>query len=189
MMGEEDWKTRKNPANIKTNGLKYLFDYNLSEATDKMNSPFWTRAIFVRDPKEKFLSAFLDKGVRHKGAYMRNCCAAARGGKFKCVKKAQTFQGFIEITRDCKDSHWGPQSERMEAKYFPLLNFVGHLESVEVDATRLLKKIRAWDDYGRTGWGASHNESFFQSTSAVRHATSNGTVESKSRVPLYYTPS
>jgi hypothetical protein len=188
MMGKKDWKSRRNPADVKTNGLKYLFDYSIAEATELMNSPDYTRAIFVRDPKEKFLSAFLDKAMRHKGQYMKeHCCGSGRGGK-ACVEKVRTFQGFIEKTRECKDSHWGPQSERMEATYFPLLDFVGHLESAEEDARELLKRVGAWEEFGKTGWGVHHNESIFQSTSAVRHSTSNGTMESKSRLPLYYTP-
>jgi hypothetical protein len=189
MMGKKHWKSCQNPANIKMNGLKYLFDYNITEATELMNSPDYTLAIFVRDPKEKFLSAFLDKAMRNEGqSFMTRCCPG-RGGKRKtCLKKARAFQGFIELTRKCKDSHWGPQSERMEAKYFPLLDFVGHLESGEEDARELLKRVGAWEEFGKKGWGVNHNESIFQSTSAVRHATSNGTMESKSRLPLYYTP-
>ena len=41
------------------NGLKYIHQYTLEEANEMMTSPKWTRAMFVRDPKERSLSAFL----------------------------------------------------------------------------------------------------------------------------------
>ena len=43
------------------NGLTYLTDYSLEEAQLMLNSEEWTRAVFVREPKERILSAYLDK--------------------------------------------------------------------------------------------------------------------------------
>ena len=67
----------------------------------------------------------------------------------------------------------------MEDKYWPYINYVGHMESLYDDAKRLLKKIRAWDQYGASGWGANGREEFFGDQSAVRHAT-NATGRLKS---------
>jgi hypothetical protein len=58
MMGEPDWHDAM-PHDPNTNGLKFLNQYSLQEATYMMNSPDYTRAIFVRDPKDRLLSAFL----------------------------------------------------------------------------------------------------------------------------------
>jgi hypothetical protein len=55
------------------------------------------------------------------------------------------------------------------------MNFVGHMESLTVDSERLLRKIGAWEAYGRSGWGSGGNQSIFTDgageTEARRHAT------------------
>ena len=190
MMGYRDYLT-KDPAGFKTNGLVYLYDYNLTHATHLMNSPDYTRAIFLRDPKERFVSAFLDKAVAT--TYFDNrCCLKIlkkKGVKVStCRNQSKTFPGFCQLTKQCHDSHWGPQSKRMDAKYYSLLNFVGHLETAASDAKRLLQKIGAWEKYGKSGWGKYRNESIFASTSAVKHKTGSGTNASRQRLPRYYTP-
>ena len=66
MMGFEDWKqeqpvdTTHDPSQ---NGLKYLGSYPRVQQAHFMTSPEWTRAIFLRDPKERVLSAYMDKGL------------------------------------------------------------------------------------------------------------------------------
>ena len=47
--------------NPSTNGLKYLHAFSPRDATNMMRDPSWTRAIFLREPKQRFLSAYLDK--------------------------------------------------------------------------------------------------------------------------------
>ena len=55
--------------------------------------------------------------------------------------------------------------------YFPLLDFVGHFDTVQDDAKQLLERIGAWNRYGKSGWGHHKNESIFGSKSAVKHKT------------------
>ena len=43
------------------NGLIYLARYPPFEASRLIGDPEWTKAVFFRDPFERFLSAFLDK--------------------------------------------------------------------------------------------------------------------------------
>jgi Sulfotransferase family len=44
-----------------------------------LQSPQWTRAIFVRSPLERVLSAYLDKGLHEQGDYVfRHCCKSYR---------------------------------------------------------------------------------------------------------------
>ena len=140
-----------------------------------MNSPDYTRAIFVRDPKEKFLSAFIDKAHKGQGGYFMNKCSPCRPksieSKDQCRQRIQSFSGFVEATRTCHDSHWGPQSERMEAKYLSTLDFVGHFDTLEDDSVRLLKRIGAYEEFGANGWGKYSNESIFHSTGTVKHAS------------------
>jgi hypothetical protein len=172
MMGYPDWR-EKDPANPKNNGLRYLYHYNLTEATRLMNSPHYTRAIFVRDPKEKFLSAFIDKAYRGMGGYAMRICGCRRPEERQadCRGRLQRFAGFVEETRTCYDSHWGPQSERMETKYLSTLDFVGHFDTIEEDTVRLLQQIGAYEEFGASGWGKYGNESIYHSTGTVTHAS------------------
>ncbi|KAL7516409.1 hypothetical protein ACHAWX_001430 [Stephanocyclus meneghinianus] len=73
----------------------------------------------------------------------------------------------------CPDKHWSPITQwRMERKFYPRLNFIGHLETAQWDIRRLLDKLhpRAWEEYGLSGWGSNRNESMFTSASTVLHA-------------------
>jgi hypothetical protein len=218
MMGYDNWRTGKTwPPG--TNGLNYLWmykdDQHQTQATALMNDPTYTRAIFVRDPKERFVSAFLDKAV-HTDYFVRECCKGKKNPqKYEACRRLENphqtnnhtntdttdtntdtnpFAFFVQKTRTCLDSHWTPQSRRMEDKYYPLLDFVGHLETAAADAERLLKRIGAWEDHGTSGWGAYGNESIFQSTSHVKHKTTggaNGNQEDSSsyaRLAKYLTP-
>jgi hypothetical protein len=193
ILGHDDWRTGR----PHVSGRYMMSSYTVAQATQLMNDPTYTRAIFVRDPKERFLSAYLDKGLQTEYAE-RHCCKGKRNKKSRrelCTKQLQTFSGFVNVTRSCHDPHWLPQSTtgRLEPKYVPLLNFVGHLETAFEDAKRLLQHVGAWEEHGKTGWGLHGNESIFQSKSYVKHKTSNSTTTtseaSKDRfLARYYTP-
>ena len=172
MMGYKNWKSQDGvlmlPHNPHRNGLKYLYDYSLEEANEMMTSPLYTRAVFVRDPKMRFLSAFLDKALSNDGSYLRDkCCPTG-----ECIEKAQTLEGFLQLTETCQDTHWMPQSERMHPKHWKYINYVGHLENVENDTKQLLQKVGAWEDFGSSGWGKHGNTSIFENPAdAGGHAT------------------
>jgi hypothetical protein len=180
MMGSSDWKDGPAAHKLKTNGLKLLSKYSEEEATYIMNSPDYTRAIFVRDPKDRLLSAFLNKGLEKNGSYVVNvCCKFARD----CWDKPRSFAGFFNLTKKCKDVHWEPVSNRMEKKYWDTLDVVAHMETAESDARKLLERIGAWEEYGRTGWGKYGNESLFARKQTSGHATG-----ASSKLASYYTP-
>jgi len=63
MMGESDWLEKNPHAPSKTDGLKHVGHFSRDKQLEMMTSPNWTRAIFVRDPLERTLSAYLDKGL------------------------------------------------------------------------------------------------------------------------------
>ncbi|VEU41849.1 unnamed protein product [Pseudo-nitzschia multistriata] len=86
MMGFKDWKSAGSLSD-KThspdiNGLRYLGSYPRTKQEEFMTSSDWTRAIFVRDPMERLLSAYIDKAIKvHKsyfggipGGYIKNHC-------------------------------------------------------------------------------------------------------------------
>ena len=163
MMGYEDWQlqdeTTHVPHNPAENGLKYLSDYSLEDANRMMTSPEWTRAIMLRNPKQRYLSAFLDKAVSNYHVHIKERCCPDES----CVEDAQNITGFLNLCRWCEDEHWRAQNDRVEAKYWPYMDFVGHVEKAAPHARALLERIGAWDKYGASGWGSEGNSSMFGS--------------------------
>ncbi|KAL7526682.1 hypothetical protein ACHAWF_001875 [Thalassiosira exigua] len=258
MMGyEEDyhvntWGKDALPHHWPTNGLNYTAHYPLEKVNEMMTSDEWTRATFVRDPKERALSAFLmlrpgadvdgdvverakrgeftnESAWKRSASGMRwpqlpNCCKRTRGAdvnwKLLCLARVHEFDGFLdaidngrssfanfpsgsansdarvrtggEFSPDalrkspgCFDIHWSPLSHwRLDPKFYPAINFVGHLETAQRDIRRLLDKLspNAWEKFGASGWGRFRNESIFSSSSTVTHAQ-----HSKEHLSRYYT--
>mmetsp|Transcript_790 Transcript_790/g.1756 ORF Transcript_790/g.1756 Transcript_790/m.1756 type:complete len:389 (-) Transcript_790:64-1230(-) len=85
MMGFPDWKKVGSKSeklhDPNRNGLRYLGSFPRRKQEEFMISEDWTRAIFVRDPRERLLSAYIDKGLsRYKesknvtGGYVKSKC-------------------------------------------------------------------------------------------------------------------
>mmetsp|Transcript_12332 Transcript_12332/g.35173 ORF Transcript_12332/g.35173 Transcript_12332/m.35173 type:complete len:698 (-) Transcript_12332:2054-4147(-) len=232
IMGVEDWDFQdgidaKNlPHNPKYNNLKYLWDYDRETASKMMTDPEWTRAIFVRDPKMRFLSAFLDKAVANYGSFVtRHCCPEANQCRMEtleteitkaiqncqeetwdsrksqlrpvwledqpccklfkeCQAKTMHVEGFLKTIQTCQNDHWEPQNHRMEAKYWKYINFVGHMENINHDTKKLLKRVGAWEEYGKTGWGPHRNESMVRTAGGSQsHKT-----DSSSKIYQWFNP-
>ena len=171
LVGKHDWKIAndKIPHDPLVNGLTYLRSYDVEKATSIMTSPNWTRAIFVRDPHVRVLSAYLDKAIRHD--YVKQ----------KCHTSPKTFSDFLALISRCKDSHWQTQKSFVDDKWWPFINFMGHVESASHDTRRLLIKLGIWEQYGKYGWGVN-NGSIFQKNFIAERATG-----SKDRLWDYYT--
>lgn len=187
MMGYDDWMSQDydtfQPHNPEVNGLKYLSDYTLSEASEMMTSSEWTRAMMVREPKKRFLSAFLDKSVGNFHLHIkRRCCSDG-----SCIEGAQTIAGFLRLCSRCYDDHWRAQSERLDHKYWPYIDHVGHVETAAQDAKELLQRVGAWKEFGATGWGNDGNSSIFESKKAS-DAGMNHSTYAEWQVWTWYTP-
>lgn len=202
MVGYRDWAVDGHPLPHapKRNGLQYLYDYPPSVADQILRDPSWTRAIFVREPKERLLSAYLDKGRQN--AYLQfHCCQSSSTTLLEKLDCAHTkphmgpmaardaeeepFLDFADFLTwavpACDDPHWRPQAERLDEKYWSNIDFVGHMETMEADARRLLERIGAWDDFGAEGW--PQGRIFAGSASStVHHAT-----DSASKLKEYFT--
>lgn len=64
MMKHPQWKSYGMEAHDPSkNGLQFLDHYPLKKQKDMMMSPEWSKAIFVREPLERLLSAFIEKGL------------------------------------------------------------------------------------------------------------------------------
>lgn len=86
MMKYMDWPNDKDMNlihNPSQNGLRYLYHYSRKDVEEMFNSTEWTRAIFVREPKERLLSAYLDKALGNHGKYVKSHCCKINpnGGK------------------------------------------------------------------------------------------------------------
>lgn len=170
------------PHNPKVNGLKYLYHYSPKQASMMMTSSNWTRALMVRDPKVRFLSAFLDKALGDSHKHIkRKCCKDS-----SCIQGALTLKGFLDLCKVCDDSHWRRQHERIDSKFWPYIDTILHTETAFTDAKALLEKIGAWEDYGATGWGEDGKYSIFQSKG--KDGAGNHATWAQSKIFKWYTP-
>jgi hypothetical protein len=178
MMGDTNWR-RWDVHDPAKNGLKYLHDYSIRKASYMLASDKWKKAIFVRDPMDRILSAYLDKALSKNASYIiHKCCPK----KQKCGPIVQSsFTLFLHAVHLCPDSHWEPQIHRMEGRYWPLIDFVGHLETAAVNAKALLMELgsNVWENFGASGWGFNGSEPIFHSTGTVRHTTNAKSLRSQ----------
>jgi hypothetical protein len=185
LAGQEKWRERKGglPYTPDNNGLTYLSDYSVVEANNILTSPEWTRAVFVRDPKERLLSAYLDKVVNSQHIVLGACCRKT----WDCASANTTFEEFVDLTDTCTNEHWDVQSGRLPKHLWQHIDFVGKMDDLEVDAEKLLRQVGAWEDYGSSGWGPDGAHAMFAdeagASAARRHAT-----KANERMRHYYTP-
>jgi hypothetical protein len=181
MMGYKDWATGE-VHNPRQNGLKYLGHFSKEKQREMMTSPEWTRAIFVRDPLERTLSAYMEKGLTWagfdlSGAHVkRKCCSLGSKGRIPSQHKnlnitacnefpfvpyenpltseSFPFEKFVKsFMRQCPDPHWRAQSEILSSPAnYKFINFVGHFEKKKEDTHALLRKIGAFEEFGASGW-------------------------------------
>ncbi len=147
-----------------------------------MTSDEWTRAVFVREPKERVLSAFLDK-VGNRQLFGKRCCdnrfKNSEADRLYCWDRtrAMDFTYFLNRTLDCPNPHWTPQSKAIDDKWWPYMTFVGYLDSAASDAERLLNSltaerstITAWEKFGKSGWGEDGRRAFLHEIDSDAYA-------------------
>ena len=123
--GVQDWDTQgggdaKNnlPHNPKYNNLKYLWDYPIEEANEMMTNPAWTKAMFVRDPKTRFLSAFLDKAVGNYGSFVTEfCCFGATQCHADHNNKNNLPKSVIGAIKTCQVESWDSRRSQIVPKW------------------------------------------------------------------------
>jgi hypothetical protein len=199
MMHFSDWNTigteydKLLPWDPEINGLKYLNDYNLTYVNDIMTNPKWVRAIFIRDPKERFVSAYVDKVLRNENYLEKKCCPTTGD----CVEPSRrSIANFAKVAKQCNNSHWKPQTSQMSNQQWSYINFVGHIDTILSDSERLLKKFGVWERYGTSGWGTTGKDRIFQSkvgdigrahaTNAKQYLRSYVTKELEKELNQYY---
>jgi hypothetical protein len=190
----KDWKefNWRVPHDPNQNGLKYLYHYGENNPLDVLTiltNPNWTRVIFVRDPMERTLSAYLDKAVGEDGIYVKRHCCNHIASSLCGIKGTSSFLGFLQVINEicCCDNHWEPQSKRIDKQFRPFINFVGKFDTLQYDTKRMLDTLSAnmnnhnssnidlWNQFGSNGWGNnehSKNLSIFAPDTSAKHKTS-----------------
>mmetsp|Transcript_29459 Transcript_29459/g.35043 ORF Transcript_29459/g.35043 Transcript_29459/m.35043 type:complete len:329 (-) Transcript_29459:497-1483(-) len=200
MMGSPNWcATWIHKKEV--NGLKWLDDYSLKEAQHIMTSPEWTRAIFVRNPKDRALSAFLDKAVAHSDKFVKGICKTygKRGlSSQACIDHHLEFDFFLRnITTAIPDNvHWMSIYDQIDAKWWPYINYVGNMENLAEDAETFLRSIvsdiddvSAWDHWGKTGWSDDERNCEAKGTSAfLKTHDSKHETDAHKKLIEYFTP-
>jgi hypothetical protein len=145
------------------NGLTYLSNLEVDEANAIINDRAWTKAIFLRDPLIRFLSAYIDKIVRH------NDDPSTFG---------LTFKGFVgRVESGHKNVHWGAQCDLIDcAKWLPAMDFMGSFENLANDTEALLRRLGAWEEYGMTGWGPDGTSAMFRGPKNDVHAANTDAI-------------
>lgn len=173
MMGELTDLGQLELHNPQLNGLKYLSEYSTSKAESMLTDETWTKAIFVRNPIDRILSAFLDKAVHNGDYFDKHCCQnpyLVEGDLIEyefCRRHQHNFHYFLLRTDDCHNVHWKMQERVVDSEWWPYINFVGTMDHAKNDSETLLKSLTstkdgrtAWDEYGSTGWGENHTSAF-----------------------------
>jgi len=163
MMGLGDWEVVNEslPNDPTENGLWYLYDYSIEQAQEILTSKEWTRAIFTRDPKERILATYLDVKLGGNNMMLDYCCL----DDGDCWESAtKSFDGFLGLTRKCCSPDWIPQTARMEGRYWPQINFIGHIDIVADDTKDMLSLLGSdvWTNFGASGWGEDGSKAIFE---------------------------
>ncbi|CAG2240590.1 CHST9 [Mytilus edulis] len=114
------------------NGLKYLINFEDKDIISMMYNDSWTKAVFVREPRERILSSYLDKGLNN-GFMMVNC-----------KRTVKTFSEFLELAKQCPNAHW--ESQVRAPKYFYKKMMIGKMADISTFTEKLLTKIGAWNE-------------------------------------------
>ena len=139
-----------------------LGNLHMDKATELLNDPNWTKAVFLRNPYERLLSAYFNKIIGENYAYR----VFKRGTKGR-IATNMTFEDFVhEISIEkeiegkcigptglnvCTDPHWKPQLLIGGLNYLlPKFDFIGNLDHIEEHTKLLLERIGLWENYGKT---------------------------------------
>ncbi|KAL7521008.1 hypothetical protein ACHAWX_005702 [Stephanocyclus meneghinianus] len=129
-----------------------------------LNDPEWKFAVFLRNPAERLLSAYLDKvngkSLRDRDhfKFIYNMTHTPTFDQFvKAIAKNRTDFELGSKTREklwgvdwLTDPHWRPQSYSCGlSEFLPRFSFVGSLDRIEEQARALLQEVGLWDNYGK----------------------------------------
>jgi len=210
-MPKETWCLTNNIHKREKNKLKFLDEFSVEEAQHMMTSPEWTRATFVRNPKSRILSAYLDKSIHKAHSFEIHECVSyghnlgdsdkkvAKLHEDECIARHRDFDFFLHnITKILTENrHYQPVYSLIDEKWWPWINFIGKMEYFKDDAESLLKAIKserngmtAWDRSGATGWSGMEKEGICNGTRAFldRSRKDSHATNAREKMQQYFTP-
>ena len=120
--------------------------------------PTWTKAIFLRDPAERLLSAYLDKVAEGESKKVFNNETIAKFAEW--VRELEQGRGIISkrchvgnTSKNghswCWDPHWRPQVYSCGiSELLPYFDFVGSISEAANHSKALLQMVGLWDSHG-----------------------------------------
>jgi len=113
----------------------------------------WTKAIILRNPAERFLSAYLDKVDGSSLSWLRDMTFAEfvdfvddKNTTCQAIRGPLTQSGITW----CMDPHWRPQVWSCGLwELLPYFDIVGSMDSADLVTRVILEKANLWDSYGK----------------------------------------
>ena len=164
MAGSPDWADYPHDAEDR----QFFSELGLEEANRILEDRSWTKAVVLRDPAERLLSAYLDKFMHPPGSYLDDL--------FRDGGHQMPFAEFLRYVLSDNtdplrpvglhagtDPHWRPQALVGGLAWVePVLDHVGRFDSIGAWTRHLLEDIGAWREYGANGWGPDGSAAIFE---------------------------
>ena len=140
--------------------LDRLSPHRQQEVFWSLSNSTWTKAIFLRDPAERLLSAYLDKVEQKRfdelqvDFQQQTTNTSFRVIMFHNWVRALETTPFAKCQNRtgpswCWDPHWRPQVYSCGIrKMLSLFDFVGSISHAASHTKALLQKVNLWNDYG-----------------------------------------
>ena len=129
----------------KLDHMPFRFDVLLPDRQHQIwNDPEWTRAVLIREPTERLLSAYLDKiAPRVEGDHANLTLA-------EFVTLLEQPPGRHSGLTWYTDPHWRPQAYSCGmAQMLPSMDYVGGLDRVSEHVRNILSRVGLWESHGR----------------------------------------
>ena len=119
--------------------------------------PTWTKAIFLRDPAERLLSAYLDKVAEGESKKVFNNETIAKFAEWvRELEQGGTISKRCHVGNTsknghswCWDPHWRPQVYSCGiSELLPYFDFVGSISQAANHSKALLQMVGLWDSHG-----------------------------------------
>ena len=155
------------------------------------------------EPKERVLSAFLDKAYKE-SYYIQKCCDKLpdEDEKQKCIDNEESFESFLYFVttykKECFDVHWEAQVEKIDQKWWSYIDFIGYQNNLLDDSQQLLRRLTslkddvegrsAWDRYGISGWGNTNEGCEKRTHFFLEENSSTHKLQTGDHLLEWYTP-
>jgi len=153
-LGAKDYQ---DPPYAKLDHMPFYFDQLQPKVQQEIwNDPSWTRAVLIREPTERLLSAYLDK-VAPQSKIHGNLTFAEFVGLLRQTPTTRenktttsTSNSLIGGLGWYSDPHWRPQSYSCGlAQLLPQFQHVGGLDRVAEHAKAILQSVGLWETHGQ----------------------------------------